>query len=215
MSTETGAQKTGRTKRNKVKIFGREYQTNEVLIGLLFILPTIGFMVFTFIIPVIDVVELSFTNFNLKTRTMEFIKFDNYTKLLGTEDFWKSLLNTVKYSTNPYNVNRMTAAAGVGALSDEEYTRRNCSTIISNRLYLTEELSTMGFTVLPSSTNFVFVAHPHVSGQEVYEKLRERGVLVRHFKLDRIKDYNRITVGTREQMDILLSALRSILGGKE
>ncbi len=98
MSSVSGAQKTVRTKKNKIRLFGREYLTNEVVIGILFIVPTLAFMVFTFILPVIDVVELSFTNFNLKTRTMKYIGLDNYKTLLGTEDFWKSLLNTVKYS---------------------------------------------------------------------------------------------------------------------
>ncbi len=122
-------------------------------------------------------------------------------------------LNTVKYSTNPYNVNRVTAAAGIGALSDEAYTKRNCDMIVATRSYLTEELRALGFSVTDSSANFVFAAHPFVSGQAIYEGLRERGVLVRHFSIERIKDYNRITVGTREQTDILLNALRAILGG--
>lgn len=98
MSSVTSAQKAVPAKKHKIKLFGREYQTNEVIVGILFIVPTLAFMVFTFILPVIDVVELSFTNFNLKTRTMKYIMFDNYKTLLETEDFWKSLLNTVKYS---------------------------------------------------------------------------------------------------------------------
>ena len=96
MSSVTSAQKAVPAKKHKIKLFGREYQTNEVIVGILFIVPTLAFMVFTFILPVIDVVELSFTNFNLKTRTMKYIMFDNYKTLLETEDFWKSLLNTVK-----------------------------------------------------------------------------------------------------------------------
>ena len=98
MSSLSGAQKAAPVRKNKIKLFGREYATNEVIVGILFIVPTIAFMVFTFILPVIDVVELSFTNFNLKTRTMKFIQLENYKTLLETEDFWKSLLNTVKYS---------------------------------------------------------------------------------------------------------------------
>ena len=98
MSSSPSAQKAVRVQKNKIKLFGKEYRTNEVIVGILFIVPTIAFMVFTFILPVIDVVELSFTNFNLKTRTMKYIWLDNYKTLLETEDFWKSLLNTVKYS---------------------------------------------------------------------------------------------------------------------
>ena len=99
MSSQAQARKSvPATKKNKIRLFGREYQTNEVIVGILFILPTIAFMVFTFILPVIDVVQLSFTNFNVTTRTMNYIKLDNYKYLLQNEEFWKSLLNTVKYS---------------------------------------------------------------------------------------------------------------------
>ena len=98
MSSEASARSSAPARKNKIKLFGREYHTNEVIIGILFIVPTLAFMVFTFILPVIDVVDLSLTNFNLKTRSMDYIKFENYKTLLETEDFWKSLLNTVKYS---------------------------------------------------------------------------------------------------------------------
>ena len=98
MSSEASAQRSAPARKHKIKLFGREYHTNEVAVGILFIVPTLAFMVFTFILPVIDVVDLSFTNFNLKTRTMKYIQLENFKYLLGAEDFWKSLLNTVKYS---------------------------------------------------------------------------------------------------------------------
>ena len=124
-------------------------------------------------------------------------------------------LNTVKYSTNPYNINRMTMAAGIGALSDEEYTRANCETIVRNRDYTTAELTKRGFEVLPSGTNFVFARHANVSGEKIYLDLKEKGVLVRHFKLERIKEFNRVTIGTKEQMDAFLTALDEVLGGAQ
>ncbi len=120
-------------------------------------------------------------------------------------------LNRVKYSTNPYNVNSMTMAAGIAALADEEYTRKNCRIIAENRDYTIAQLRAMGFFATDSLANFVFARHPAVSGRTLYEKLRERGVLVRHFSREDIGDFNRITVGTREQMDILLEKTREIL----
>ena len=120
-------------------------------------------------------------------------------------------LNTVKFSTNPYNVSSLTQAAGLGALEDDAYFKENCAQIIQNRAYLTEELQKLGFLTTDSSTNFVFAKHPTLDGEKLYLSLKERGVLIRHFTLDRIKDYNRITVGAREQLDILLKNIKSIL----
>ncbi len=120
-------------------------------------------------------------------------------------------LNTVKYSTNPYNVNRMTMAAGIGALEDTEYFENNCKAIIETREYTVKRLSELGFETLPSSTNFVFTKHPKVSGQRIYEELKAAGILVRHFTKGKICEYNRITIGTKEQMDVLLSELSKIV----
>ncbi len=122
-------------------------------------------------------------------------------------------LHTVRYSTNPYNVNAMTQAAGLGVLCDEEYTRRNCATVVENREWTTAELRARGFLLTDSRTNFVFAKHPTVSGERIYAELKARGVLVRHFTSARIKDYNRITVGSREQMEALMRALDEILKG--
>ena len=120
-------------------------------------------------------------------------------------------LNTLKFSTNPYNVNAVTQAMGRGALEDEAYTKANCQTIIDNRRFLTEELKKLGFSVLPSKANFVFAKSNRIDGETLYLKLKERGVLVRHFTAERIKDYNRITVGTKEQTEILIKNIKEIL----
>ena len=122
-------------------------------------------------------------------------------------------LNTIRYSTNPYNVNSYTAALGEGMLLDAEYTKKNCETVIENRGILTQALRDLGFTVPDSDANFVFAKHPEVGGEEIYRKLKENGVLVRHFTKERIRDYNRITVGTKEQIGILLEKLERILSG--
>lgn len=120
-------------------------------------------------------------------------------------------LNTVRFSTNPYNINRMTMAAGVGALEDEAYSRKNCSVIMENREYTRAELERLGFECLPSQANFLFARHPAVSGKKLYEDLKERGILIRHFEKDRIKEFNRITIGTREQMQALIAVLEELL----
>lgn len=124
-------------------------------------------------------------------------------------------LNTVKYSTNPYNVNSMTMAAGIGMLEDEEYTASNCRAIQKSREYITDELRGLGFTVTDSKTNFIFARHPKISGKELYLALRQHGILVRHFSSERIAEYNRITVGTLEQMQILRDTLADILDGRK
>jgi histidinol-phosphate aminotransferase len=120
-------------------------------------------------------------------------------------------LNMIKYSTNPYNINSMTMAAGIGTLEDEEYTRANCAEIIKNREYTVRELEKLGFLMTDSMANFIFAKHERIGGGEIYRQLRARGVLVRHFESPRISQYNRITVGSREQMDILLGALAEIV----
>ncbi len=124
-------------------------------------------------------------------------------------------LNTIKYSTNPYNVNSMTMAAGIGMLEDEEYTASNCRAIQTNRDYISAELRGLGFILTDSKTNFVFAKHPKISGKELYLALRQRGILVRHFETERIAEYNRITIGTFEEMRILRDALADIIGGRE
>ncbi|MBR4728225.1 MAG: histidinol-phosphate transaminase [Clostridia bacterium] len=120
-------------------------------------------------------------------------------------------LNTIKYSTNPYNVNRMTMAAGVGALAEEAYTRANCAAIIENRAFAADGLRALGFELTDSRANFLFAKHPRFGGEAFYQALRARGILVRHFSTERIKNYNRITVGSRAQMQALLDAAAAIL----
>ena len=122
-------------------------------------------------------------------------------------------LNTMKYSTNPYNINSMSIAAGIGVLKDREYTDRCCGNIMENRAYLASELGRRGFLMTDSLANFLFVKHPDADGEKLYLELKKRGVLVRHFSLPRIRDYNRITIGTREQLDVLLAAVDEILQG--
>lgn len=120
-------------------------------------------------------------------------------------------LNTIKYSTNPYNINSLTMAVGLGILSDEEYTYNNIEKIIENREFTSDSLKGMGFEMTSSSANFIFAKNPKISGESLYLKLKEKGVLVRHFPSERIKDYVRITIGTKEQMLVLIEKTKEIL----
>ena len=120
-------------------------------------------------------------------------------------------LNSLRFSTNPYNVDRIAMACGVASLENDGVNKANCRTVMDNREYTVSELKKMGFEMTDSTANFIFVRHPGVSGGEIFTKLRERGVIVRHFDKPRISEYNRITIGSREQMDILLDELRKIL----
>lgn len=120
-------------------------------------------------------------------------------------------LETVKFSTNPYNVNRLTLRAGVQAIAEQDYYTENCKKIMATRAYTKEKLEALGFTVLESRSNFLFAMKPGTDGGAIYRGLKERGVLVRHFDKDPIRDYNRITIGTPEQMDIFLKKLEELL----
>ena len=120
-------------------------------------------------------------------------------------------LDRIRYSTNPYNVNRMTLAAGIAALAADDYNMENCRRVMATRESSVERLEGMGFQVLPSQANFVFARRPGTDGGELYRALKSRGVLVRHFDAPRISDFLRITIGTPEEMGILFEALQEIL----
>ena len=120
-------------------------------------------------------------------------------------------LEKIKYSTNPYNVNRLTLLAGVAAVEENDYYMQNCRKIEQNRAFTVEELKALGFSVLPSSANFIFAKTDRIGGETLYRALKARGILIRHFSRDEIKDYNRITIGAREEMQALVNAVREIL----
>ena len=120
-------------------------------------------------------------------------------------------LNRVKYSFHPYNVNRLSIAAGAAAVADEAYFAACTAAIRQTRAWTVGELENLGFTVLPSQANFVFARHSQLPGETLYRKLKENGVLVRWFDADRIRDYIRITIGSMEQMETLVEELTAIL----
>ena len=173
------------------------------------------------------VIDEAYVDFGGESAVSLIKKYDN---LLVTQTFSKSRslaggrlgfgiasreliadLHTIRYSTNPYNVNSMTAAAGYGVLCDGEYTKKNCQIIMENREWTAAQLKNRGFELTDSKTNFIFAKHPRLDGEELYAALKARGVLIRHFRAPRICDYNRITVGSREQMQAFLDAVDEIL----
>ena len=122
-------------------------------------------------------------------------------------------LEAVRYSINPYNVNRMTSAAGIASLEHDDYYMKNSKIIQENRRWAGQALKKLGFEMTDSMANFLFVRHPKADGETLYREAKKRGVLIRHFNQERIRDYNRITVGTREQMEQLVRVMEEILGG--
>ncbi len=120
-------------------------------------------------------------------------------------------LEKLKYSTNPYNINRLTQAAGAAALDENDYYMDNCRQIEENRAYTLQQLLSLGFTVTDSKANFVFAKCDRLPGDTLYRMLKDRGILIRHFSKPEIADYNRITIGSREQMESLITAVSDIL----
>lgn len=129
---------------------------------------------------------------------------------IANEELIKDL-EKMKYSTNPYSINRLTNLAGIAAIEDNDYYVNNCKKIIEAREYTKQKLTDMGFELTDSKSNFIFAKNSRISGEELYKRLKDNGILVRHFNKARIKDYVRITVGTKEQMDALLEAINGII----
>ena len=129
---------------------------------------------------------------------------------VGNAELIKDLAS-IQYATNPYNVNRLTMKLAEATVDSDAYYRANAEKIRATRERVTAALRKMGFSVLPSLANFVFVRHDKIDGRELYEELKKRYILVRHFDDPAISDYNRISIGSDEQMDALLKELAEII----
>lgn len=123
-------------------------------------------------------------------------------------------LEKIKYSTNPYNINRLTLIAGEASMGDREYFIKNKDEIIKTREYTIKELKKLGFDVTDSKANFVFAKSDKIGGFDLYLKLKDMGILIRHFNDEKIKDYNRITIGTRLEMEAFIGAVKQIIKGE-
>ena len=119
-------------------------------------------------------------------------------------------LNCVKNSINSYTLDRLAIAAGVAAVEDKAYFSACCSKVIADREFTIRGLEELGFSVCPSKTNFVFATHPRVEAKVLFAGLRERGILVRYFAQPRIDNYLRISIGTHEEMEALLTAMAEL-----
>ena len=120
-------------------------------------------------------------------------------------------LQTVKDSFNSYPLDALAQVAAVAAMEDSAYTEGNIDRIVKNRESARAELTEMGFYVLPSRANFLFCRHNRLSAEDLMLGLRRRGILVRRFSGERVRDFLRITVGDDAQMSALMSALRQLM----
>ncbi len=123
-------------------------------------------------------------------------------------------LNRIKFSFNPYSVNAMTQELGAISIEEDDYFKDSISKIISVREDFVAELDELSFITLPSKANFVFTKHPKISGEEIYNRLKDDKILVRHFKDDLISDFVRISIGTKSEMETLINSLKGIVSIK-
>lgn len=121
-------------------------------------------------------------------------------------------LERVKNSFNSYPLDRVALAGAVAAFEDKGYFEQTCAAINTSRDTLSTQLSALGFEVLPSKANFVFARHPAHDAAQLAQALRERAILVRHFKAARIEQFLRISIGTDAECAALVQALREIIG---
>ncbi len=120
-------------------------------------------------------------------------------------------LEKIKFSTNPYNINRLTLLLGEATVEAEDYYQEKCAAIQATREWTARQLEDLGFTVLPSDANFVFAKSDRIGGQALYDALKARGILVRHFTNPRIAGFNRITIGTPQQMEAFINTVKEVL----
>ena len=122
-----------------------------------------------------------------------------------------SYLEAVKNSYNSYTVDSLSIAAGVASIEDDEYFKETISKVINTRTRVTNELESLGFEVLPSSSNFIMATHKDYSMKDMFEYLKTQKVFIRYFSLPRIEKYVRVTIGTDEEMDIFLEKVKEFI----
>ena len=130
--------------------------------------------------------------------------------VIGNENLIQGLKN-IKYSFNSYTINRLSIIAGIEAIKDKDYFKDTVNKVITTREKTKIKLKELGFNVLDSKSNFIFISHKNVFAEDIYVKLRENGILVRYFKTDLINNYIRVTIGTDEEMNIFVEKIKYII----
>ena len=122
-----------------------------------------------------------------------------------------SKLYDVKNSFNSYPIDRLAQVIGKASIEDSDYIKENAQKIIETREYTKKELKKLGFIIPDSYANFIFASHPEYDAEKLFKELREHGILVRYFHQPRIDQYLRITIGTQEQMELLVQTIQNIM----
>ncbi len=120
-------------------------------------------------------------------------------------------LNDCKYSFNSYTMDRLTILLGKASIEDQAYFTEQVNKIIATREWTSVKLRELGFTLPDSKTNFVFASHKEKKAEDIFVALKEKGIFVRYFKKPRIDNYLRISIGTQEEMESLIAALKGIV----
>ncbi len=120
-------------------------------------------------------------------------------------------LEKIKNSFDPYYMSTLTQVAGIATIEDNDYYMETVKKTNETKAWVTEALTELGFEVIPSKTNFILAKTDKIAGAELYNKLKDKKILVRHFDNDRIKEYNRISIGTDDEMKVLLEVIKEIL----
>lgn len=126
---------------------------------------------------------------------------------MGSPELIKAL-NDVKYSFNSYTMNEPAILTGVASIKDDAYFKKTCADIIETREWFKEEMTKLGFTFPDSKANFIFARHESIPAIEIFEAAKKEHIYVRYFKKPRIDNHLRITIGTREEMDVFLKFLK-------
>ena len=129
---------------------------------------------------------------------------------IGNRDLIEAM-NRVKNSFNSYTLDRLAIIAGTEALKDEEYYRKTWDKVISTRERVCSQLVREGFEIVASRANFIFISHPKVAAQDIFTKLRAKGILVRYFNKPRINNCLRVSIGTDAEMSTMVEAVREII----
>lgn len=129
----------------------------------------------------------------------------------GSEELIEGL-NRIKNSFNSYTLDRLALAGAAASLEDEAYFRETTAKVIATRERVTKQLVAIGFMVTDSKANFVFISHKAIAAKDIFQQLRDKGVLVRYFDQPRIHEYLRVSIGTDEEMDAFIKALQEITG---